>query len=53
MVNQRWFFFFRLESEHLFKMKILKFYKINIPQMYRKIIFLLINLMVYLSYFFS
>lgn len=42
--------FFRLE--HLFKMKIPKFYKINIPQMYRKIIFLLINLMVYLSYFF-
>lgn len=44
--------FFRLESEHLFKMKIPKFYKIDIPQMYRKIIFLLINLMVYLSYFF-
>ena len=33
-------------------MKIPKFYKIDIPQMYRKIIFLLINLMVYLSYFF-
>ena len=32
-------FFFRLESEHLFKMKIPKFYKIDIPQCTGKLYF--------------